>query len=395
MVRRLYCTFRIWNSAYSPSASAEPPEPALSAARDASGDALQVTERPLMLSIRQRRAVIADALSTLQQNAPHQTDGIWLEELTAEVAALLADWDVDGCWRWSDWPDRDHVMPAGTPDRDVGIDAVARGRSDGRWIAIQAKSRKLDADGRGDPVDAGELDKFLSAASDASIWSERWLVVNGAVALGGYSPGKVAMSGAPVKVQNLRAAVVRQRDVIDESVDSCGHCLSPDDPDALRTRSCMQAEAVEASVELLREHAHSNSGGLPFGQARGRLILPCGTGKTRIALQIVEQLTLPNQVSVVLCPSIALVAQIRREFLEHASRPLRALAVCSDETAGWDAEEVAGHRKLLHEEPHVRGLGYGQFADASDDDSPPGGSPNLQWMTAPSGRPSAPSAGVA
>lgn len=307
-----------------------------STVQDASSDALQITKRHLMLSSREPQAVIADALSTLQQNAPCQTDGIWLERLTIEVAPLLADWDVDGCWRWTDWPDREQVMPPGTPDQDVGIDAVARGRSDGRWIAIQAKSRKLDADGRGDSVGTGELDKFLSAASDASIWSERWLVVNGAVALGGYSPGKVAMSGAPVKVQNLRAAVVRQRDVMHEGADGCEHCMNPDDPDAMRTRSCMQDEAVETSVKLLREHAHSNSGGLPFGQARGRIILPCGTGKTRIALRIVERLTLPNRVSVVLCPSIALVAQIRREFLEHASRPLRALAVCSDETAGYD-----------------------------------------------------------
>ncbi len=40
--------------------------------------------------------------------------------------------------------------------------------------------------------------------------------------------------------------------------------------------------------------------------------------------------------SIVLCPSIALVAQIRREYLQHAETEIRALAVCSDETAGYD-----------------------------------------------------------
>ena len=36
-------------------------------------------------------------------------------------------------------------------------------------------------------------------------------------------------------------------------------------------------------------------------------------------------------------------------------------AVC--ETLGWDEAEIAALRKLLHQEPHVRGLGYGQYGD--------------------------------
>ena len=99
----------------------------------------------------------------------------------------------------------------------------------------------------------------------------------------------------------------------------------------------MQREAVTESVRILREHEASDSGGLPVGQARGKIILPCGTGKTRISLRIVEKLTPPGAVSVVLCPSIALVAQIRREYLQHARVGMRALAVCSDETAGYNA----------------------------------------------------------
>ena len=97
----------------------------------------------------------------------------------------------------------------------------------------------------------------------------------------------------------------------------------------------MQAEAVAESVRVLQEHAQSESSGLPVGQARGKIILPCGTGKTRISLRIIEQLTPQGELSVVLCPSIALVAQIRREYLQYAQSRLRALAVCSDETAGY------------------------------------------------------------
>ena len=33
---------------------------------------------------------------------------------------------------------------------------------------------------------------------------------------------------------------------------------------------------------------------------------------------------------------------------------------------GWDAAELGRLRRLLHREPHVRGLGYNQYADAPD-----------------------------
>ena len=90
----------------------------------------------------------------------------------------------------------------------------------------------------------------------------------------------------------------------------------------------MQREAVRVSVAALKEHAQGGT-----GAARGRIILPCGTGKSRIALRVIEELTEPGQVSAILCPSIALVAQLRREFLIHGSNPFVALAVCSDQTA--------------------------------------------------------------
>lgn len=50
---------------------------------------------------------------------------------TAEtVAPHIRGWNIGECWRWSEWPDRDEVMPEGTPSVDVGIDLVARRRDD-------------------------------------------------------------------------------------------------------------------------------------------------------------------------------------------------------------------------------------------------------------------------
>ena len=101
----------------------------------------------------------------------------------------------------------------------------------------------------------------------------------------------------------------------------------------------MQREAVETAVARLRANELSDEENIPRGEARGRIVLPCGAGKTRIALRIVEELTYKGELSVVLCPSIALVAQIRREFLQHAKLHLRTLAVCSDKGVAADDEE--------------------------------------------------------
>ena len=102
----------------------------------------------------------------------------------------------------------------------------------------------------------------------------------------------------------------------------------------------MHSEVVTESVRILREHVQVDSGGHPEGQARGRIILPCGTGKTRISLRIVEELTPKGGLAVVLCPSIALVAQIRREYLQHSKNHIRALAVCSDKAAGYNPQRT-------------------------------------------------------
>ncbi len=77
----------------------------------------------------------------------------------------------------------------------------------------------------------------------------------------------------------------QQAAFIDEE---CPHCEpNPDGEDRRQTKTCMQNEAIAESVRILREHEQSESGGLLVGQARGKIILPCGTGKTRISLRVV------------------------------------------------------------------------------------------------------------
>ena len=286
--------------------------------------------------------IIDDAIEEIDEISTQGTDGKWLEYLTVRVAPHLKEWDLDGAWSWGDWSEREARFP-GTTSQDIGIDVVGRRRSDGELVAIQCKSRQLDADGRGADIKKHEADSFLSSSAEPD-WSERWMVTNGNVRLSGNVESTLSMSSKPLKLLNVRSDLVSEKMVWDgdlaeesESSDS-----SADPNTAVQSKTCMQNEAVSESVRILREQVDSDSGGLPRGEARGKIILPCGTGKTRISLRIVEELTGRGELSVVLCPSIALVAQIRREYLQHSRVPLRALAVCSDETAGHGSRSEDG-----------------------------------------------------
>ena len=331
------------------------------------------------------RAIIEAALAKTAEINPQESDGKWLETVVAEVAPFIKAWDVEMAWQWADWPHRAGVFPDSTA-RDVGVDVVARRRVDGAFIAIQCKSRKLDESERGfTTVNHSELTNFTSPAS-SSRYAEAWLVSNGDVQLASGARDAVRQLDKPLNRVNITADLETQRDAdrAESGGERCAHCENPEDPDAVQTKSCMQREAIAESVRILREHAGSDSGGSPVGEARGRIILPCGTGKTRISLRIVEELTPPGEVSIVLCPSIALVAQIRGEYLQHRNVPLDVLAVCSDVTAGYNPKKEGVRNSA--EDPTVDGSNVS--ADEVKGRVTPDAAEIAAWMREPSRDPS-------
>ena len=277
--------------------------------------------------------IIQSAIQTLDEYGSKKTRGKWLEELFVEVAPYINEWDIAKAWMWhEDWPGRDKCKFS---NQDVGIDAVAQRRSDEKLISIQCKARKLKEEGKRNAIAKKETDKFSAAASN-QMWAERWIVTNGDNPLTANTQERIKMQGIDIKVINIHADLHQAKSVITDSND-CPHCRSGADAEtAIQNKTCMQREAITESIRILKKHEKQDSGGFPKGQARGKIILPCGTGKTRVSLRIIEKLTGYGELSVVLCPSIALVAQIRREYLDHKKKEIRSLAVCSDETAAYD-----------------------------------------------------------
>ena len=288
---------------------------------------------------------IEEAIKKTAELNPQETDGEWLEVVTVESGPYIKEWDIAECWHWDEWPDREIYFP-NTTRLDIGIDAVAARRNDGKYIAIQCKSRRLDDEGRGASINNNEIAKF-AAASASDFWAERWVVTNGDNPLASGAAQSASMHAKPLKLVNITNDLHQQRQA-NAAPEECEHCQpNPDGDERLQTKFCMQNEAVANSVRIFREQERSESGGLPMGEARGRIILPCGTGKTRISLRVIEELTPPGKLSIVLCPSIALVAQIRREYLQNASASIDVLAVCSDVTAGYDPRKEGSRNATL------------------------------------------------
>ncbi len=278
--------------------------------------------------------VIAEAIDTIARMSNHSADGRWLQDLAVTVAPHIKEWDVSRCYHWSEWPGASVWFPNDTA-QDTGIDLVAVRRSDGQHIAIHCRPGPLNDADRFIPISESEIASFVASSAD-TFWSERWILTTGHDVFTGNPQQALLTMDNHVKVVNIADDLRQQSASFGE--ENCPHCdpHNANDDDRIQSRTCMQNEAVAESVRILKEHERSESGGLPIGQARGKIILPCATGKTRISLRIVEELTEPGELSIVLCPSIALVAQIRREYLRNATNAIRALAVCSDETAGYD-----------------------------------------------------------
>ncbi|WP_425251354.1 DEAD/DEAH box helicase family protein [Helicobacter pylori] len=88
-----------------------------------------------------------------------------------------------------------------------------------------------------------------------------------------------------------------------------------------------QIEAIEETKEYFSNPKN----------ARGKLIMACGTGKTYTSLKIME--ALDPKITLFLAPSIALLSQTFREYAQEKSDPFYASIVCSDDKVGQSKNE--------------------------------------------------------
>lgn len=205
------------------------------------------------------------------------------------------------------------------PSTDEGIDLLAETR-DGKYWAIQCKFRSDTKK----PLTYGELSTFTSLA---------FVTCKGiSLAIVAHTCSKPVRKhqylGNTAEIGLDRWLGLTREDWRAIQAQIAGKTL----PLVRRPPRPHQKVAIEAA----RKHFAT--------EARGRMIMPCGTGKSLTAFWIAQ--ALDAKTIIVAVPSLALIRQSlldwTREYLAHEERP-HWLVVCSDETTGkLERDEFVG-----------------------------------------------------
>ena len=201
---------------------------------------------------------------------------------------------------------------------DAGIDLVAEEHDGGLW-AIQAKAY--------DPAYAikkSDVDSFLSESARPG-FVYRLLIA---------TTDRIGERARRTIQEQERRAGTRLRSQLEEAPVTW--------PRSLRTLRPARPRPHKPRPHQ-RKAVREIEQGLENGD-RGQAIMACGTGKTLVGLWAAEQLDSTR--TLVLLPSLSLLAQTLREWTANASAPFDYLAVCSDETVTGEDQFVSHTSEL-------------------------------------------------
>ena len=240
--------------------------------------------------------------------------GMWFEHMFMAVAKEIPEFQVRDIWRWREWPEREKAT--GLDGRDIGIDLVAE-LNDGTIVAVQCKCYR-----ESHKVSKSDIDSFINESSRHA-FALRWIVAT--------SDWNTAAENT---IRDREPAIRRIdfRNFHDRTIREMAKPAFPRNPKPL------QEAAIKAVFDGFESQDHD----------RGTLVMACGTGKTYTSLCVSEKLVPDDGRILFAAPTISLISQTRSEWLTHTSRPMSAMVVCSDSTAGGrGARHEAGPDDLV------------------------------------------------
>ena len=229
-------------------------------------------------------------------------------------------------WLWTEFPFHDQFG-----GKDTGIDLVAR-TVEGEYWAIQCKCYEANAF-----INKPDVDTFLSTSGKRF---ETESGMTGFVQRLWISTTNKWNSTAEQTIRNQNPPVTRLN-LID---------LENDDVDWNSLEQGIFGMASRSKPFTIREHQQEaidqthayfkidEATGQP-AHTRGKLIMACGTGKTFTSLRIAENETGGRGLVLFLVPSIALLGQTLRSWLQQALEPMMAVCICSDPQVSKQTEK--------------------------------------------------------
>ena len=215
-------------------------------------------------------------------------------------------------WRWAEWPGRDG-------ETDAGVDLVAQYAGSDEICAIQCKFYSPNSQ-----VSYNAVAKFIVEADRIKATSRIFVSTTDNIA----KNAQRAFDNPDKPVNLLGLAELQSRNI------SWPDIWNPENLDIQVDNYKPRPDQINARDKVIQGFNNHD---------RGKLILPCGTGKTYTALQIAETLVGTGGKVLYLVPSIALLGQTMREWAEQQSIPHRYLGICSDVKAG---KRTAGNEDL-------------------------------------------------
>ena len=209
-------------------------------------------------------------------------------------------------WMWKDAPTKKGA--------DYGIDLVAHDITDDSYWAIQCKCYSDNA-----VLDYKTVATFYGATGITETYKHNMLVST-----------NVSYSANLEKAAKDWNTVRLNLDTIAESELDFRPFLENRSPKEriLFTLTEDQRQMVDLCKEGFKAHD------------RGKLIMACGTGKTFTSLRLSEEECGKDALILYLAPSIALVSQSMRSWVNQAVWPMRVAVVCSDMKASCTEEDT-------------------------------------------------------
>lgn len=208
-------------------------------------------------------------------------------------------------WLWNEYPDRWGV--------DKGIDLVAK-TQDGKLWAIQAKAYNSESS-----IPKSELDSFLSESNRKQF--DYRLIIATTNDIGKNAMETINAQIIPVGIVS-RSELLRTEIIWPTKINERIPKVKP----ILKSPRTHQVRAINDVLKGFKK------------DDRGQLIMACGTGKTLTALWIYEKLK--ADLTLVLMPSLSLVAQTLSEWKKNCKSDFNYLTVCSDATVIKDDQAI-------------------------------------------------------
>ena len=208
----------------------------------------------------------------------------------------------------------------GLPATDTGIDLVAELRDDpGSYAAIQCKFLET-----GKNIPQGEIASFLAKSGSKEFRRRVWIDTTGRP---WSRNAEETLRRQEKPVHRIGLHYLKASSIDWAAYVASGAVGEREPPKNPRPH---QQEAIESAL------AHLDTPG-----TRGKLLMACGTGKTLVGLRIAEHIGGTGGRVLVLVPSLALLSQTLRAWLDDATLPIRAFAVCSDSQTGRPRRSAA------------------------------------------------------